>query len=48
MDIDIAEDKPVVKFPALPEGEWKEVSTEAHAPDEKNKYGYVFKVYERI
>jgi len=48
VDIDIAEDKPVVKFPELPVGEWKEISSEAHQPDEKNEYGYVFKVYERI
>lgn len=46
--IDIPEDKPVVKFPELPAGEWKEVSSEAHAPDEKNQYGYVFKVFERV
>ena len=48
VDLDIPEDKPVVKFPVLPEGEWQEVSAEAHTPDEKNEYGYVFKVYERI
>ena len=47
VDIDIAEDKPVVKFPPLPEGEWKEVSAEAHEPDEKNEYSYIFKIYER-
>ena len=48
VDIDISEEKSVVKFPKLPAGEWKEVSSEAHAPDEKNEYGYVFKVYERV
>lgn len=48
VDIDIPEDQPVVKFPELSEDEWKEVSAEAHKSDEKNEYGYVFKVFERI
>ena len=48
VDVDIPEDQPVVKFPELPEEEWKEVSAEAHVPDEKNKYGYVFKIFERV
>ena len=48
VDIDISEDKPVVKFPVLPAGEWKEVSAEAHAPDEKNEHGYIFKIFERV
>ena len=48
VDIDVPEDKPVVKFPELPVGEWKEVSSEAHAPDEKNEYNYTFRVFERI
>lgn len=48
VDIDIPEDQSVVKFPELPAEEWKEVSSEAHAPDEKNEYGYVFKVFERV
>ena len=48
VDIDISENQPVVKFPELPAGEWKEVSAEAHARDEKNEYGYIFKVYERV
>lgn len=48
VDVDIPEDKPVVKFPELPIGVWKEVAAEAHQPDEKNEYKYVFKIFERI
>ena len=47
VDIDIPENKQVVKFPELPLDEWKEVSSEAHLPDEKNEYAYVFRVFER-
>lgn len=45
VDIDV---KGTVVFPVLPEEEWREVSAEAHTPDEKNEYGYIFKVFERI
>jgi dihydrofolate reductase len=36
-----------VHFPALAPSEWKLVSAEAHGPDEKNPFSYVFKVLER-
>ena len=29
-------------FPELNEAEWEQISAEAHAPDEKNKYPYTF------
>ena len=44
VDIDVAGD---VTFPTLPESDWEEISSEAHLPDDKNEYGYTFKVYER-
>ena len=34
-------------FPTINEDDWKEISSEAHLPDEKNEYAYVFKVLER-
>ncbi|MFK7933124.1 MAG: dihydrofolate reductase [Saprospiraceae bacterium] len=34
-------------FPTIDSADWKEVSCEAHEADEKNKYNYVFKVFER-
>lgn len=34
-------------FPTINKNDWKEISSEAHLPDEKNKYAYVFKVLER-
>jgi dihydrofolate reductase len=37
-----------VKFPVLPEQDWKETWAEAHQADEKNEYDYVFKIFERI
>ena len=35
-------------FPSINMEEWNLISSESHDPDEKNEYGYVFKVYERI
>ncbi len=34
-------------FPALNKGDWNEISSAKHLPDEKNKYAYSFIVYER-
>lgn len=34
-------------FLSLSPSEWKEVSSETHLPDEKNKYEYTFKLLER-
>jgi len=34
-------------FPTVDMNVWEEVSCEAHQADEKNKYDYTFKVYER-
>lgn len=36
-----------VYFPQWDSEEWREVSREAHEPDEKNVYGYTFLVLER-
>lgn len=36
-----------VFFPAIDEKEWQELSREAHAADDKNEFGYVFRVLER-
>ncbi len=36
-----------VRFPELDMGQWNLLSEEAHQADEKNKYGYVFKVLEK-
>jgi dihydrofolate reductase len=36
-----------VFFPEVEEKEWREVSREAHPADEKNEFGYVFRVLER-
>lgn len=44
VDVEVAGD---VLFPFLPDSIWKETSSEAHQPDEKNEYAYTFKVYER-
>lgn len=35
-------------FPELPEGQWREVEREEHAPDEKNPYPYCFLRLERV
>lgn len=37
-----------VTFPDMPEREWREISREDHAADEKNPYAYTFFIYERI
>lgn len=37
-----------VFFPKLETEGWKEISSESHAPDEKNEMGYTFKILERI
>ncbi len=37
-----------VFFPSIDWQQWKEVSAQAHLPDEKNKHPYIFKVFERI
>ena len=37
-----------VFFPAVNEMEWRELSSEAHPADEKNEYGYVFRILERV
>jgi dihydrofolate reductase len=36
-----------VHFPYIDPSEWMEVWQEAHQPDEKNEYGYVFRVLHR-
>jgi dihydrofolate reductase len=36
-----------VTFPAIDPAEWQETWREAHEPDEKNAFGYVFVVLER-
>ena len=37
-----------VFFPKIDETEWRELSREAHPADEKNEFGYVFRVLERV
>lgn len=37
-----------VFFPAINLLEWKETWREAHAPDEKNEWAYVFRILERV
>ncbi len=37
-----------VFFPKLDEDEWTEISSEAHLPDDKNEFSYVYKVLERV
>ena len=37
-----------VFFPALVPSEWREIWSEAHAPDEKNKFAYTYRILERI
>nr|MBS0036688.1 dihydrofolate reductase [Saprospiraceae bacterium] len=34
-------------FPELPEGQWKLIAEDPHPADEKNKYAYNFKVYQK-
>jgi len=36
-----------VFFPKIEKEEWQELSSEAHPADEKNEFGYMFKVLER-
>ena len=36
-----------VSFPDFDEDDWKLVSEEKHAKDDKNEYNYTFKVYDR-
>jgi len=38
----------LIYFPALEEGEWKMIEEEKHQADEKNKFNYTFKTFERI
>jgi dihydrofolate reductase len=37
-----------VFFPVLNPDEWREIWRQAHVPDEKNKYPYVFRILEKI
>lgn len=37
-----------VFFPEIDPSEWREVWREAHAPDEKNEWPYVFRILERM
>lgn len=37
-----------VFFPAVNEMEWRELSSEAHPADEKNEFGFVFRILERV
>ncbi|MBL7781523.1 MAG: dihydrofolate reductase [Saprospiraceae bacterium] len=37
-----------VFFPDINPAEWRETWREAHAPDEKNEWAYVFRVLERV
>ncbi|MCP4440512.1 MAG: dihydrofolate reductase [Aureispira sp.] len=47
-EIDVEVPDGDVFFPEIDFSEWKLVSSEAHSKDEKNKYDYTFKVYDRI
>lgn len=46
-EVDLAVDGDVF-FPTLDLSEWKLISSEAHEPDEKNAFPYVFNVLERV
>lgn len=37
-----------VFFPELPAAEWREIWSEAHAPDAKNSIAYTFRILERV
>ncbi|MBI1227476.1 MAG: dihydrofolate reductase [Bacteroidetes bacterium] len=43
-----AEPEADVFFPEIDENEWQELSREAHPADEKNEFGYVFRVLEKL
>jgi dihydrofolate reductase len=45
VDIEVEGD---VFFPEIDRSEWKEIAREAHAPDEKNEWPYVFRILERM
>lgn len=45
VDLDV---KGSVYFPELNLSEWNQSFEEAHMPDLKNKYPYIFKIYDRI
>lgn len=47
-EVDIEPEEGDVHFPKINEEEWRELSREAHAADEKNAFGYVFRILERI
>lgn len=36
------------KFPTMPQDEWREVSRESHAKDDRNEFDFDYVVYERI
>ena len=40
--------KGAVIFPKINDAEWNEVRNEAHLPDDKNEYAYVFRLLERV
>jgi len=44
IDTEVAGD---IYFPEIDEQSWDLVSEERHEPDEKNKYAYTFKIYDR-
>ncbi len=44
VDLEAAGD---VFFPEIEASEWEEVSSEAHQPDQKNEWAYIFRVLER-
>ena len=47
-EVDMVPEAGDVFFPAIDENEWNELSREAHPADEKNEFGYVFRVLERV
>ncbi len=47
-EVDMEPEAGDVFFPKIDEKEWKELSREAYPADEKNEFGYVFRVLERV
>ena len=46
-EIEVAVEGGDTFFPELPTAEWQLCSEEAHAPDERNRHAYTYRVYER-
>jgi dihydrofolate reductase len=45
--LDLIAENPDAYFPRIDLNEWTLISSESHEPDEKNKWCYVFEVYDR-